>query len=89
MASCWLFQLTTHYLRLTFIFERRSKCPEETERDRPREAGAEPEEDGDRDAARAEAERAARGRGSDRGENASARSAGRLPPIRPEFLASR
>jgi hypothetical protein len=49
-------QLTTYDLR---FFERRSKCPEETEWCSPREAGAELEEDADRDAAGAEEERAA------------------------------
>jgi hypothetical protein len=41
------------------FFERRAKCPEETEWGRPREAGAELAEDEDRDAAGAEEERTA------------------------------
>jgi len=49
-------QFTTYDLR---FFERRSKCPEETEWGRLREAGAELEEDEDRDVAGEEEERAA------------------------------
>jgi hypothetical protein len=53
-----LLAFSTHNLQLTtyVFFERRSRCPEETERDRPREAGAEPEKDADRDSAGAGAE---------------------------------
>jgi hypothetical protein len=54
-----LLAFSTYNLRLTFFFERRIKCPEETVWGRLREAGVELEEDEDRDEAGAEEERAA------------------------------